>query len=75
MRVDAEALRGLAGEDGDLVYVSDKRWWLGGLHSMHVVVGGTVVGTDDLVEIGPTTYELIVTGQRDGKPVKVERLY
>ena len=65
----------LGAKVGDPVYITDTRWWLGGLHSMHVVVGGTVDGPDDLVEIGPTTYDLIVTGRRDGKPVKVERLY
>jgi SSS family solute:Na+ symporter len=75
VRLSSTVMERLGTKVGDPVYVTDTRWWLGGLHSMHVVVGGTVEGPDDLVEIGPTTYGLIVTARRDGIPVKVERLY
>jgi SSS family solute:Na+ symporter len=43
---------------GDLVYISDKRQWLGGLKSAHSVYGephdedGIVYLTPDLVEAG-----------------------
>jgi SSS family solute:Na+ symporter len=32
---DADAMRAL---EGDLVYVADKRWWLGGLRSLHATL-------------------------------------
>ncbi|YCM44394.1 sodium:solute symporter family protein [Verrucomicrobiaceae bacterium 227] len=60
---------------GDPLYVTDTRWWLGGLQSMHVVVGGLVEGSGDVVEIGPDTYKLIVTNRRKDQKVKVQRLY
>ena len=32
---DAEVMKAL---DGDLVYIADKRWWLGGLRSLHATL-------------------------------------
>jgi hypothetical protein len=60
---------------GDPVYITDTRWWLGGLQSMHVIVGGQSESGEDVVEMGPETYETIVTGRRQDRPLKVERLY
>lgn len=81
----AEALGAAA---GDIVYVSDRRWWLGGLRSGHAVVDETPAaetgteteteteaGGDHHVELGPTLHESIVTPRRSGEPVLVERLY
>ncbi len=62
---------------GDLVYVSDARWWLGGLHSVHAVVG-TVVSTAELegsaVHVDRSTADQ-VSPRGGGRPVSVERLY
>ncbi|MBN1947950.1 MAG: sodium:solute symporter family protein [Bradymonadales bacterium] len=33
--MSAEDAGRMAAGDGDLVYVCDRRWWLGGLHSLH----------------------------------------
>ncbi len=33
-------LKELSAEIGDLIYISDRRWWLGGLRSVHAVVVG-----------------------------------
>ncbi len=60
---------------GDPVYVTDTRWWLGGLLSMHVVIGGVLEGAEDRIELGPSTYSFIVTAGRTNIPVKIERLY
>ena len=66
----------LGAEPGDLVYVTDRRWWTGGLHSVHaVVVGIDVEGDTAIVEMGPQTYSLVVTAARGNQPLVVERLY
>jgi len=66
----------LGGAPGDLVYITDARWWLGGLRSAHAIlgeieedVGATVVKMDDNV------FETVVARGRREKPVVVERLY
>ena len=39
IQVDASSLRGLAANEGDMVYLCDRRWWLGGLRSAHARLG------------------------------------
>ncbi|KAA3604307.1 MAG: sodium:solute symporter family protein [Planctomycetota bacterium] len=48
--VDEEAAKTLAADPGDLVYLSDRRWWLGGLRSAHAKVHGAT-GPKGVVEI------------------------
>ena len=36
VRLPLAVMSALAAEPGDLLYVSDDRWWLGGLRSVHV---------------------------------------
>ncbi len=61
---------------GDLVYVTDRRRWLGGLRSTHAVVGAVDVDADEpLVEIGPQTWPNVVTASRTDQLVSIERLY
>ncbi len=71
--------RGLAeriqAKAGDLVYVTDKRWWTGGLHSAHAVIGEIRDMAEPAVFIGPETAELVITKRRKDLPVRVERLY
>lgn len=52
IRIDAETMRGLAGDAGDLVYVCDKRWWLGGLRSAHAKIDG-MHGLGEVVQVAP----------------------
>jgi len=33
-------LRRLCADEGDMIYLSDKRWWLGGLRSVHTKITG-----------------------------------
>jgi SSS family solute:Na+ symporter len=69
----AEALQAAC---GDLVYVTDRRWWLGGLRSSHAVVGAVdIVAEEAVVEIGPETWQNVVSPSRAGKLVSIERLY
>ncbi|MFQ5427012.1 MAG: hypothetical protein ACE5EV_08025, partial [Gaiellales bacterium] len=59
---------------GDRVYVSDPRWWTGGLHSVHAIVTGIDPGaTDAYVAMGRSTFQSVVTRRRLHAPVLVER--
>ncbi len=72
--------RGLAekiqASDGDLLYVTDRRWWLGGLRSSHAVVDTIEEGTEEpIVRLGPQTFETVVASSRVDKAFQVEKLY
>lgn len=75
IRISASAARQLDAAAGDLVYVTDARWWTGGLHSAHVVVAGVSEDGDSAtVEMDLPVYERVV-GARVDRPVRLERLY
>ena len=75
-RLSAPLARALDAGVGDLLYVSDSRWWLGGLRSAHVVVE-SIDGeaADPRLELAPEVFEGVVVPGREEKPVRVERLY
>lgn len=66
----------LSAKAGDLVYISDRRWWLGGLHSTHAVVGDIVAGeVQPVIEMDRDTSDLVVTENRQNKYLVIEKLY
>ncbi|MDF1738579.1 MAG: sodium:solute symporter family protein [Verrucomicrobiales bacterium] len=75
VRLSATVMAQLRAKVGDPVYITDTRWWLGGLQSMHVVVGGQCESDADVIELGPDTHGAVVTAGRHDRPLKVERLY
>ena len=61
---------------GDLLYVSDRRWWLGGLRSSQAIVGQideTVA--ENVIWLGSDTFATVVTRSRTEIPVRVRKLY
>lgn len=70
---------GLAGlvvaKPGDLLYVTDRRGWLGGLQSGHVVVAEVREGDTPRIWLGPSAWEDVVADGRERRPVAVQRLY
>lgn len=75
IRISPSVARELDAQVGDLVYVTDARWWTGGLHSAHVIVAE--ISSQDkeaTVELDETAYRNVV-GQRFDQPVRLERLY
>lgn len=44
IRLPARAMQDLAVEEGDLVYVADDRWWLGGIRSVQLKAGRAADG-------------------------------
>lgn len=76
VRISAALAEALDAKPGDLVYVTDRRWWLGGLRSAHAIVGEEAVDDAGLVvELGSGILATVVTPRRKGEPVVVERLY
>jgi SSS family solute:Na+ symporter len=66
----------LGAASGDLVYVSDRRWYLGGLRSTHALVGKVDLNdADAIVELGPQTWSIVVAPSRAKKPLVIDRLY
>ncbi len=79
-RVAARITRGLAeslggARPGDLLYVTDRRRWLGGLWSVHVAVTEVVDDAAAAVELGPQTWDALIASGRDAEQVRVVRLY
>ena len=64
-------------QQGDLLHVSDRRWWLGGLCSAQCVVGEVFESdsNQDKIELGPKLYRQIVSPKRRDQLVVIERLY
>jgi hypothetical protein len=75
VRISEPLARALAAEPGDLVYVTDRRAWLGGLRSAHAVVDGIYPDETASIELGPKTHDVVVAPRRRSEPLRVERLY
>jgi solute:Na+ symporter, SSS family len=54
-------LERLSAEPGDLLYLADKRWWLGGLRSLHIKAG------DPPDDVQPGTVRLSPTKIQEGR--------
>lgn len=65
----------LEADVGDVLYVSDRRAWLGGLYATHVTVGEVVEDEAKTIELGPDVFEIIVRSGRESRPLAVQRLY
>lgn len=75
IRISPKVAHDLNARVGDLVYVTDPRWWTGGLHSAHVIVAEIVEDNgQSTVALDPTAFRN-VTGRRPNCPVRIERLY
>ena len=75
MRLSTVAAAALEAAAGDLIYLSDRRWWLGGLRSAHAVVGEVVDSGEPWLELGPETFASVVVPGRRDEPLCVDRLY
>jgi hypothetical protein len=64
------ALERMAARPGDIVYVSDRRWWFGGLRSVHLKAGEP--GPEGEMRIGPDA--LATAHLHDGQQVVVEKI-
>ncbi|RMH03478.1 MAG: sodium:solute symporter family protein [Planctomycetota bacterium] len=72
VQVDREAQAGLAADPGDLVYLRDRRWWLGGLRSVHARLhaephaeGGVVLVAPDVAADGHFLPGRMLTAEKE----------
>lgn len=76
VRLSPAAAEALRARPGDLLYLADRRAWLGGLRSSHAVAGEVLSAVEGLaVELGPRTFQSVVAPGRDGEPLRIERLF
>jgi len=71
VQIHPSAAERMKAKNGDLVYVCDKRWWLGGLRSLHATLKVAEVGAGDIVI--PETY-IRDSRLRTGEPVVIEKI-
>ncbi len=61
---------------GDILYITDSRWWLGGLRSGHARIAAIDAGDDSAtVHLGSDLVTRIITDARVGASLRVKRLY
>lgn len=75
VRLSTALAKELNAGPGDLLYVTDTRWWTGGLYSAHTVVVEIAPGDASEIWMRGEPLNNIVTSGRRGLPVRVERLY
>jgi len=59
--------------EGDLVYMTDSRWWLGGLRSNHVKLAAPRGATPESVAMSKATFDDAFL--LDGRPVTMEKIF
>lgn len=75
VRISRKAAEELRTTEGDLLYVTDPRWWTGGLHSAHVIVNEIVEAEAPAIDMSDDVFKSVVVRGRRDKPVRLERLY
>lgn len=75
VQVSTALAEALDAKSGDLVYLTDRRRWLGGLYSAHAIISEIVEGADPTVFIRSETYSSVVSPNRADMPITVDRLY
>lgn len=59
---------------GDIVFVSDRRWWLGGLRATHAVVTAISSQQGEHIGLASPVWDTVADGRQE-QPVSVQRLY
>ncbi|MFQ5805573.1 MAG: sodium:solute symporter [Phycisphaerae bacterium] len=75
VRISRALARALGAGTGDLIHVSDRRAWLGGLRSTHAIVEKIIDDTAEaFVELGPAIWRTVIARRRRQELVVVELL-
>jgi SSS family solute:Na+ symporter len=76
IRISRTLAEALDADADDLVHVSDRRPWLGGLRSTHAIIDEVFdAEKEPVVELGPTAWSAVITRGRQNKRIAVELLY
>ncbi|MEE3203698.1 MAG: sodium/solute symporter [Candidatus Neomarinimicrobiota bacterium] len=73
--ISTSLARELEAGPGDLLYISDRRWWLGGLYSAHTVIRAVFDKSKKVIEIDRETSQAVITKKRVDRELLVEKLY
>ncbi|MEX0325663.1 MAG: sodium/solute symporter [Puniceicoccaceae bacterium] len=73
IRISPSTMNTLKAEEGDLIYMADSRWYLGGLRSEHVKVAAPHDREDDVVLLSKATFEEAYL--LEGKAVTLEKIF
>ena len=73
--ISTSLARELEAGPGDLLYISDRRWWLGGLYSAHTVIRAVFDESKKVIEIDRETSQAVITKKRVDRELLVEKLY
>ena len=76
LRVSRALADALEAKPGDMLYISDRRAWLGGLHSAHAILDAVMEDRDEgYIELPEAVWQTVVKRKRDDQPLRVERMY
>ncbi len=71
--LSADVAQTLEAKEGDILYISDSRAWLGGLRSTHALIGGIKEDvTNGTIQITPSLNSI---AGRQGHPLRIKRMY
>ena len=74
VRISPKLAEKLQAQKNDLVYVSDKRWWLGGLRSGHAIIEEITEAPEEQLLLSDSLYDLLCKG-REQHQIRIQRLY
>ena len=74
--ISAGLAEAVEAQEGDILYLSDARWWLGGLRSGHTRIARIdVEDTGMTVHLGPNMRSRIIVSGREHQSLTAKRLY
>jgi hypothetical protein len=68
-----DTMKTLSAEEGDIVYIADSRWYLGGLRADHVKAGPVHDRADSAVVMSSQTWQDAYL--KDGRTVTLEKIF
>lgn len=74
VRVSKILAQKLDAQAKDLVYISDTRWWLGGLRSAHAIIEEVTEQDEESIQLSDPLHALLLNKKETGT-ITVQRLY
>lgn len=70
--VSAAMMKRLKAEPGDILYIADKRWWLGGIRSLHITAEEPHTDAENVAQISEEN--LSKSGIAPERPIRIEKI-
>ncbi len=65
----------LEAERGSLLYLSDPRWWFGGLRSIHILVDEIYDADSPEIKISPSIQQALTPSPKDKMTIRIKKMY